>query len=569
MAQKISPSFYEEICNSSASHLIGDWIFSSHAFPSTISKNKEYEHVIRNLQIKIKERNKFLQNEEVIKVKQLIPRYLEDVLNLILAKEPKIVGFSTNFQQTCASIAIANLIKKANPDIFLVLGGYNCSQVMGQALLEISPSIDYVFSGEADFEFLRFCSNILKNKFSKNRFINCLPIENLNLLPYPDFSDYFNQIEDLGFENEFLHACFEGSRGCWWGSSSHCLFCGVNGAYLKFRQKTPERVQKEINFLLKKNGIEMLFATDAIMAEKFPSTLFKEFKKPFKLKSISYEVRPIFTFEELYFLKKKGINSLQPGIETLNNHLSNLLNKRLRTLNNIRFLRDCRTLGIILHWNFLYGVPGETQEDYRKMVKILPSLYHLQSPERLNRLRIQRFSPLFDDAEKYRIKNLRPAKGYSYLFPENTNFQNLALYFQGEYDSAFTNEELKKTFSSSIHKWQNLWENHPPCLSLIHLTDEFYLVEDSRPVSQANFQIIEDGHFKLLKTLREPFEEINLKSFVKSHDLSREFEELLDWGYILNLNKKFLSLIIEPMRVIEHNRNFKLWDMKFQIGRKE
>ena len=34
----------------------------------------------------------------------------------------------------------------------------------------------------------------------------------------------------------------ETARGCWWGERQHCTFCGLNGATMAFRSKTPERV---------------------------------------------------------------------------------------------------------------------------------------------------------------------------------------------------------------------------------------------------------------------------------------------------------------------------------------
>ena len=39
---------------------------------------------------------------------------------------------------------------------------------------------------------------------------------------------------------------FETSRGCWWGERMHCTFCGLNGATMSYRSKSPRRAVDEL-----------------------------------------------------------------------------------------------------------------------------------------------------------------------------------------------------------------------------------------------------------------------------------------------------------------------------------
>ena len=65
---------------------------------------------------------------------------------------------------------------------------------MGEALVDIAPMIDYIFSGEADEEFPRFCQDFLgERRLPASKIINCKPIEAMDSVSIPDFDDYFHQ----------------------------------------------------------------------------------------------------------------------------------------------------------------------------------------------------------------------------------------------------------------------------------------------------------------------------------------------------------------------------------------
>lgn len=552
-AKHISLELYEDMCQIPFKTLLGEGIFSSHAYSSTSYQDKNLLNLFENGQIVLLPSKKKLTIEDYMKVKNSVEDYLSKLTEMILKRKPKIVGFSSLFQQTCASVAIANILKIANPEIVTVLGGSNCMKPMGESLLKITPSIDYVFSGEADFDFNKFCMNILKGNHPENKFIICAPVEDLNKLPYPDYSDYFEQIKGIGYTGN-IWIGFEGSRGCWWGQKSHCLFCGLNGETLKYRQKKTRRIEDEIQHIVCEYGVGFLQATDNIMPRDFSSGKSAQLKYFKKLKGIYYELRPIFHFNELLDLKDKGIKYIQPGIETLNTRILKLMRKALFASDNIRFLRDCKTIDIYADWNILHSIPGERAKDYVEMLGLIPYLYHLPPPMHAGPLCIQRFSPLYDEAYKYKIKNIRPLKIYSDIFPENANFRDLAHFFDGDYKVAFENQGLKESFMSIITQWQALWREKPPSLMLGKLNDRHYLVEDTRPISTFRFQIITRRHFSVLKRCREPVRESEMQRVLKNEELDDIFAELMSWGYIIRLDKKYLSLVNEPMRVKDIGR---------------
>ena len=68
------------------------------------------------------------------------------------------------------------------------------------------------------------------------------PIDDLDALPVPDYSDYFRDLDASGVSADVLPVLlFETARGCWWGAKSHCTFCGLNGGAMAFRAKSQSR----------------------------------------------------------------------------------------------------------------------------------------------------------------------------------------------------------------------------------------------------------------------------------------------------------------------------------------
>src|SRR5207247_10466074 len=96
------------------------------------------------------------------------------------------------------------------------------------------------------------------------------PIRDLDTLPIPDFSDYFRDLTQSTVAAVVVPTLlFETSRGCWWGASSHCTFCGLNGGTMAFRSKSAGRVLGELDYLVKRWHIDSVEAVDNILDMKY------------------------------------------------------------------------------------------------------------------------------------------------------------------------------------------------------------------------------------------------------------------------------------------------------------
>src|SRR4030088_2803215 len=72
------------------------------------------------------------------------------------------VGFTTTFHQTCASLAVAKRLKALPEPPLIVFGGANCEGEMGLQLLQSFPWIDYVCCGESDISVPKLFGHVFR-----------------------------------------------------------------------------------------------------------------------------------------------------------------------------------------------------------------------------------------------------------------------------------------------------------------------------------------------------------------------------------------------------------------------
>ncbi|HEY0301687.1 MAG TPA: hypothetical protein VGC36_10155, partial [Rhizomicrobium sp.] len=216
LAAQIGYDAYKAVCDTPMSGLLGEYLFRPHAYP------KDGEHAaapFRRYPQKLQQLHDSLSPQ--------IGPYMQALADRIVARNPRILGISSTFQQNLAAAGLAWRVKEAAPHIVIVLGGANVAGPMGAGLAVAFPWIDHFFLGEADFEFPDFCERLVRNDVRpKDKLVACQPIDDFGRVFAPDFSDYFSALRGLQDEGrlppelpEFL--TMESSRGCWWGAKHH------------------------------------------------------------------------------------------------------------------------------------------------------------------------------------------------------------------------------------------------------------------------------------------------------------------------------------------------------------
>lgn len=409
-------------------------------------------------------------------------REIDPFLDAALAAYPwqnaALVGFATTFQQTLPSLALAKRIKRRVPEVPIAFGGAACEDEMGLTLLAQFPELDYVFLGEADETFPELAQAVLQGRtppalpgvVSRQDLpqklangptslgVSPAPTDNkahglpvlsatvpvrqstlvtdLDGLPYPDFDDYFATYWERPSRAEFTPILFfEMSRGCWWGEKHHCVFCGLNGQSLRYRRKSPRRVVDELRYLVHRHQVSQGCAADNILDFRAFETLLPALEQaqlPFRF---ACELKANLKREQIERLLRAGLGAAQLGIETFDSDLLRNMNKGVHGYQNLQTLKWFAEARIDVDWNFLYGFPWETEEKYRELARLVKKIRHLPPPLGVGRVRMDRFSPFFEDPERFGMKNPRASRAFRHVFPFPQEVLNhLAYYYEFDAD---------------------------------------------------------------------------------------------------------------------------------------
>jgi len=534
--------------------LMGEVLFLAAAFPERAQEHPAVVERVCNADgtgtVAIRWQAVPLSDETIDRCLEEIPRFVAATAQEIVDSAARIVGISSMGQQTLASIALAREIKRLNPDIVTVLGGSNATEPMGSGILASTDAFDFVFSGESDVEFPKFCRAFLDGgELPKGRVISCLPVHDLDSLPEPLYDDYFAALDPLrGTDPLARHApdslLFESSRGCWWGDKQLCKFCGyVPPEAGSYRMRSPEKIVDAIENLVSRYGVRRISASDTIMPAQFPRTVLPRLIERGIDCSLAYEIKSNHKERDLDTYVRAGIDELQPGIESLSSHVLTLMDKGVTALDNVRLLRNARTRRITIIRNFLTAIPSDTREYYAAMIGLIPLIEHFNPPVRYGPIHVSRYSPYQREPERYGIRNLRAMPVYAELF--GAQAENVCSNFDADYTTEVTEDaDLVAGFEATVKHWIDAWESdgEPPCLELHRLDEEWALIEDTRAVAEVRWRRLDLAALAALQAVREPVLAGKVPSIHRN-----QVERLVERRLVVLYEGRFMSLVCEPM----------------------
>lgn len=512
-AEMIGEQAYTSICHGAhVQHLAGEWVFSQSLFQESQDGDLDrymndilcggamefpdgYAYTAENL-VKL--------TEAIKMTRSVIEPFLNECVEAIASCQPKVVGFTSLFHQHVASLSLAKRIKTRIPQAFIVFGGSNCEGVMGYETLRQFSFVDAVVSGEGEEVFPEMVKRVLRSESIPGlegvfyRGLRVLPedlgntstIQDLDTLPLPDYDEYFEQLNGSSLDmTDKLLLLFETSRGCWWGAKQHCTFCGLNGATMTYRSKSAKRAFDELNHLMEKHPGGTVNVVDNILDMKYFNDLLPLLASRKYELNLLYEVKANLKKDQLRLLREAGITRIQPGIESLSNNVLRIMRKGISALQNIQLLKWCKEINISVFYNLLWGFPGEPVEDYLDMVKLIPLLAHLQPPFGSGKIRLDRFSPNFNQAEQLGFKNLLPYPAYAHVYPFGPKvLSNLAYFFHAEYAIPQNVSSYTKPLENQIKVWR---EWHPKSELFWFDKGERLLIWDYRPVAKQVLTVLE------------------------------------------------------------------------------
>ncbi len=278
-----------------------------------------------------------------------------DIAEVLLAREPKIIGFGIYIWNVAETTEVIAAIRRVRPGIKIILGGPEVSyETEGQPIVELA---DHVITGEADLKFGEVCQAILESGAALPKIIPApLPELSALALPYEFYST-----ADLAHRIIYVEA----SRGC----PFTCEFC-LSSLDIPVRQASLEQFLGEMQKLLDRGLKQFKFvdrtfnlniATSKTILEFFlarhqPGMFFHFEMIPDRLPAELRTVIAKFPPGALQF--EVGIQTFNPEVGT---HISRRQNYE-RLADNFHYLR--RETGVHIHADLIVGLPGETLESF-------------------------------------------------------------------------------------------------------------------------------------------------------------------------------------------------------------
>jgi ribosomal peptide maturation radical SAM protein 1 len=459
LAEAIGHELYGQLSNLVPSEsLVGEWFFADLLFELP----PEHDYVAKVLRRHAPPG----MIAQVLEARKLRRRFVENCAQKILRTHPRVIGFTTTFHQTCASLAVAKQLKQADSGIPIAFGGANCEGEMGHELLRTFSFIDYVCTREGDVVFPEFLDRYLRSgdrrggpgllsRHDVDGQQSPRLVTAMDGLPTPDYVDYFARLEDSPIRDRLDPTVLvETSRGCWWGAKHHCTFCGLNGETMHFRSKSPSRAMAEIVELAGLHGVKRMDFVDNILDMRYFATLIPMLGQSKLELEIFYEVKANLRRDHIAALSVAGVKRVQPGIESFSDQVLALMQKGCTGLQNIQLLRWCAEYDVQPLWNLIAGFPGEDPKEYQEMALLVPLLTHLPPPTGCSPIRLDRFSPLFTRAAEVGLREVRPNPAYYYVFPLGRRaLSRLAYFFDFEYPDGRDPDSYIRSLGAAAQTW--------------------------------------------------------------------------------------------------------------------
>ena len=553
-------------------HAIGEWLFAGEVFErSEADVARYFDEVLERPSLEYRPFVNPLPPRLVRTVERVLGKvggFLEACLDEVAACAPQVVGFSCVFEQRLASLALAKRIKERAPETTIVLGGPTCEGVQAPELIRRFPYVDVVVSGEGDEAFPEVVRRVLDGtplSGMQGVYAQGLPlpeptnghcpntplVQDLDGLPWLHYDEFLEQYAASNLQlDRGVSLYMEASRGCWWGAKSRCLFCSFGGADMAYRSKSSHRALKELRYMAAKYpGLPLTLTDNILNTDYFDDFIPALAAEPLGT-DLACDIKANLSKDQIRALRDANVMFIQPGVESLSTAVLRRMRKGITAIRNVQLLKWCKELGVQSDWNFLWGFPGESADDYARMAELIPRLTHLPPPDFVGRINVGRFSPCFEEAEQLGITNIRPSPAYAHVYPfDPDTVANLATYFTYTYRPGQDPDEYTQAVADAIRAWKA--HRHTSELFALQRDDGLW-IWDQRPGAVESLTVLTGlvrDLYLACDGVRRPESLSGIlgragAAATTSADVERCLQPLVDQGLMMRDGNRYLSLAI-------------------------
>jgi hopanoid biosynthesis associated radical SAM protein HpnJ len=311
------------------------------------------------------------------------PHYVSGDETIKIASDYEFLVLFTSTPGFPGDIRLAQAIKDKNPKIKIAFVGPHVSVLPERSLKDCS-AIDFVARKEFDYAVVDYAhgkplEDILGISYRKNGSIvhnaDAPQIQDLDALPH--VTDVYHRDLDVRRYNvPFLLNPFVSlytTRGC----PAQCTFClwpqTLSGH--PWRKRSTDDVAREMAQAKEYWPFvkEFFFDDDTFNIQKARTIELCAKLKPLKL-TWSCTSRVTTDFETLKAMKEAGCRLLIVGYESGDQQILKNIKKGATVERARQFTKDCHKLGLVIHGDFILGLPGESRETIQNTIAFAKEL---------------------------------------------------------------------------------------------------------------------------------------------------------------------------------------------------
>jgi hypothetical protein len=346
--------------------------------------------------------------------------YREQALPGILAMRPDLLGISLTYtSQVIPGLALARLVKEADPSIHITVGGGLLAYI-GEKMTrsgKVFSVVDSVIVLEGEGPLHELAKNVAaKSKNPADGVGNCIwrdgervvvnpPVNPLSIetLPTPEFDG----MPMDRYLSPKLALPLAITRGCYWEKCAFCTLYKVIGP--GFRQRTLEQVMDDIETVTRRWKSDVIY----FVVEDMPPPLFKALPAALKRRGLKVKwwtdarlERNLFTDELCRDLHESGCRRIAFGFESASQRLLELMEKGTSIDEADGILRRLAQAGISNTLYTMIGFPTETQAEARLTLEWLRAHKECVDEVSLRIFYIDHLSKVFEHPDHYDVQQI-------------------------------------------------------------------------------------------------------------------------------------------------------------------
>jgi len=309
----------------------------------------------------------------VKRFKNAFGKEMDAFVDLVIATNTPLVGFTVYTSSMYLSMELARLLKKRRPELKIIFGGPHVSRFLAGLWVIKDPAVDAVAQGEGELTLI----DVIERVKTGRPLTDCPGLlvrandqvvdtgdrellKDLNQVPAPDFADYAFELYRTPTRLPLMS-----SRGC----PNRCIFCNERPFWKTFRYRTAENVFAEIQSQLARySSVNFLDFQDSLvngMIRELDHLADLIIESGLRVSWAGQAViRKEMTPELMTKLKRSGCVCLAYGLETPSESLMLKVGKVMSKGADVNDIAEAHgKTGLGATYNFMFGLPGETEED--------------------------------------------------------------------------------------------------------------------------------------------------------------------------------------------------------------